>query len=157
MKFKVGDEVKVRNDLVVGDKYGLDYFMSDMEEFKDRNFIIEQVLDDKYILKNTDGWLWTDEMLETVEEKEMLDSVNEISKIELETNHPKHYNSNGKYETIRKMEIIFGKENTAMWARMTAFKYMDRMGHKDDVAKEQAKIDWYLAYAEKYDNSKEGL
>lgn len=157
MKFKVGDKVKVRNDLVVGDKYGLDYFMSDMEEFKDRNFIIEQVLDDKYILKNTDGWLWTDEMLETVEEKEMLDSVNEISKIELETNHPKHYNSNGNYETIRKMEIIFGKENTAMWARMTAFKYMDRMGHKDDVAKEQAKIDWYLAYAEKYDNSKEGL
>lgn len=148
MRFKIGDEVRVRNDLVVDNKYGLDYFMSDMEEFKGGKFIIKEIINDKYLLKDTDEWLWTDEML---------DSVNEISKIELETNHPKHYNSNGNYETIRKMEIIFGKENTAMWARMTAFKYMDRMGHKDDVAKEQAKIDWYLAYAEKYDDSKEGL
>ena len=139
MKFKVGDEVKVRNDLVVDDKYGLDYFMSDMEEFKDRNFIIEQVLDDKYILKNTDGWLWTDEMLETVEEKEMVD-------------HPSHYNQ-FKRETIEEMRLLFGIEAVKSFCKCNAYKYLRRAKFKGNEEEDLKKAEWYLDYLDKLEGN----
>lgn len=139
MKFKVGDEVKVRNDLVVGDKYGLDYFMSDMEEFKDRNFIIEQVIDDKYILKNTDGWLWTDEMLELVEEKEMVD-------------HPSHYNQ-FKRETIEEMILLFGVEAVKGFCKCNTYKYLRRAKFKGNEEEDLKKAEWYLDYLDKLEGN----
>ena len=63
-------------------------------------------------------------------------------------NHPTHYNSSS-VETIEKMVRIWGKEQTAMWCEMTAFKYRERIGLKPDNSLEQemGKIKWYESKA----------
>lgn len=68
-------------------------------------------------------------------------------------NHPSHYN---KYdiEVIDMMEKIWGPAATALWCKMTAYKYRMRLGEKPDNPIEQdlAKEDWYLKTSEKYKN-----
>lgn len=60
-------------------------------------------------------------------------------------NHPKHYN---KYdvEVIDMIERIFGKKETAIFCKITAYRYRMRMGEKPDNPIEQdiAKENWYL-------------
>ena len=63
-------------------------------------------------------------------------------------NSPLHYNSCGEYETIKKMELLFGKEAVLTWARLTAFKYRDRLEFKENKEQDTAKMDWYLRYIE---------
>lgn len=60
-------------------------------------------------------------------------------------NHPSHYN-NYDMEVIDMMVNIWGKEATALWCEMTAFKYRMRMGTKPDNSLEQDlnKEKWYL-------------
>lgn len=60
-------------------------------------------------------------------------------------NHPTHYN-NYSMEVIDMMERIYGKENTAMFCEMNAFKYRMRMGTKpdNDITQDLKKEKWYL-------------
>lgn len=68
MKFKVGDKVKVREDLKLGKIYGTQSFINTMEKFKGRQVTIIKVSDYFYRIKEDYGvWTWTDEMLEKVE------------------------------------------------------------------------------------------
>lgn len=69
-------------------------------------------------------------------------------------NHPSHYN-NYNIEVIDMMERIWGKENTALWCEMTAFKYRMRVGTKPDNSIEQdlKKERWYLDKAEEIKNN----
>ena len=60
-----------------------------------------------------------------------------------QVNHPKHYN-NYPIETIDMMVSIFGKENTANFCLMNAFKYRMRVGYKDSIKQDLAKENWYL-------------
>lgn len=76
MKYKVGDKVRVRKDLVVYKKYGSDTFVSDMISFKGKQVTIKKVNDEKYQIEEDDSmWNWTDEMLEPVEEFNVGDVV----------------------------------------------------------------------------------
>ena len=68
MKFKVGDIVKVREDLVEGDYYGGECFIGLMEYGKGKVFEIKEICGRAYIL-GEDGFHWTDEMLEEVKGK----------------------------------------------------------------------------------------
>lgn len=63
MKYKVGDKVRVREDLIVGEKYGNDVFTSTMVSFKGKVVTINKVIGLKYEIEE-DGktWNWTDEM-----------------------------------------------------------------------------------------------
>lgn len=67
MKYKVGDKVKVREDLEVGETYGADKFVIGMEYYKGKTAIITDRYDNTYRV-NIDndyiGWNWTDEMFE---------------------------------------------------------------------------------------------
>ena len=65
-------------------------------------------------------------------------------------NHPSHYNQ-WSYEVIDMMIKIYGKETTAMWCELTAFKYAVRMGFKpgESVQQEVDKRNWYLSMAKK--------
>ena len=53
-------------------------------------------------------------------------------------NHPKHY-CKGKYECIDVMVDLFGVEEVKIWSKITAFKYLWRLGEKDDVIQETKK------------------
>ena len=62
-----------------------------------------------------------------------------------EVNHPKHYN-NYDVEVIDMMERVFGKEATATFCKLNAFKYRMRAGTKPNQSAEKDlnKEKWYL-------------
>lgn len=65
MKYKVGDKVKIREDLIVDNVYGSDSFTEEMERYKGKTATIADIYMDKYEIDIDDGsWCWTDEMIE---------------------------------------------------------------------------------------------
>lgn len=56
---------------------------------------------------------------------------------------PAHYNS-GDISCIDAMIAAFGVEEVRIWCKITAFKYMWRMGKKDAEEQEVGKAKWYL-------------
>lgn len=72
-KYKVGDKVRVRSDLVVGNKYFMensdisDVFVAEMKEMKGKISTISRVYG-KYAIKES-SYSWTDEMFEPVTNK----------------------------------------------------------------------------------------
>ena len=67
MKYKVGDKVRVRKDLVPGNKYGDVTYVSNMDKFKNEECVITST-DNKAYYINGLGYWWTDEMLEPVDD-----------------------------------------------------------------------------------------
>lgn len=67
MKYKVGDKVRVRKDLVVGKRYGCYPAVSKMVEKSGKIATIRTVHSDFYEIYK-DVYSWTDEMIEPVEE-----------------------------------------------------------------------------------------
>ena len=65
MKFKVGDKVRVRKDLVLNHTYGNYFFVSIMEKFKGKIVTIISVCNNRYeIEEDNKRCYWTDEMFE---------------------------------------------------------------------------------------------
>ena len=66
MKYKIGDKVRVREDLKIDDKYGGCLFARGMKRFKGKEVTITNTLDNynRYLIE---GYKWTDEMFEDVE------------------------------------------------------------------------------------------
>lgn len=63
MKYKVGDKVLVREDLIVDQWYGRDVFISEMVSFKEKIVTIKKIYTDIYtIVEDSGKWHWTDEM-----------------------------------------------------------------------------------------------
>ena len=58
-------------------------------------------------------------------------------------NSPAHYNQ-GSIECIDAMVSAFGAYSSAEFCKINAFKYLWRLGHKDDETQEIGKIKWYL-------------
>lgn len=140
IKFKVGDKVRIKKDLVVGKDYGVINLQHYMKEDLGKESVVTGVycrVNNRACTYKLSGsaYVWSEEMLEPVEEKEMV-------------NHPQHYNACGSYETIRKMELLFGKENVVIWAKLNAFKYRDRAESKGNDQEDIDKMDWYLKYVE---------
>ena len=75
-KFKVGDKVKVRNDLIEYEKYGSNSFVDSMKKFKGETVTIAEInvghfCNEYRIFEDNKRWNWTDEMFETIEAKHM--------------------------------------------------------------------------------------
>ncbi len=79
MKYKVGDKVKVRADLVVGNRYGANDFAKGMAQYKGKTATITSTYNDIYYhidIDDVTNWHWTDEMLEDyMEDTEKSDTV----------------------------------------------------------------------------------
>ncbi|MGG7215380.1 hypothetical protein ACQPUY_17515 [Clostridium nigeriense] len=76
-KFKVGDKVRVREDLIAGEMYGHQTFVKYMEKHKGRILKINFEDDRGYDLEGAD-YYWTDEMLEEVKEDKMEKTFREV-------------------------------------------------------------------------------
>lgn len=78
MKYKVGDKVKIREDLVVGNMYGASSFTSKMEQYKGKIATITNVYYNYtysyyHIDIDNEHLHWTDEMFEEITESENKD------------------------------------------------------------------------------------
>mgnify|MGYP000687597976 CR=1 FL=1 len=71
MKYKVGDKVRIREDLVTGGNYGGCVAVDDMTDMCGSVVTIERVgeVHGYYIKEDPDEYCWTDEMFEPVEEE----------------------------------------------------------------------------------------
>lgn len=70
-------------------------------------------------------------------------------------NSPKHYNQ-GDIECIDAMISAYGEKEVKVFCKINAFKYLWRLGCKDDEEQEIGKIRWYLdKYLELYSIQKE--
>ena len=67
MGFKVGDKVIVRNDLIIGEKYGDDFFITGMKDFVGKIVTIKRVVESGLYKVEENYYNWTDEMLEPFE------------------------------------------------------------------------------------------
>jgi hypothetical protein len=90
MKYKVGDKVKVRNDLEPGNSYGATFFTKDMEKFKNKWVTILEVGDYSYLIEEND-WSWSDEMFEDkmgyeIESSNLMPKIAELLNVKMEEN-----------------------------------------------------------------------
>lgn len=78
MNFKVGDKVRVRDDLVAYKTYGNSdnwlFFNVGMEEFRGKNFVVSSVVGKVYFLEGIHCWAFNDEMLEPVIEPKVVEN-----------------------------------------------------------------------------------
>ena len=65
MKYKIGDKVRVRKDLVINNEYNGVVYISSMDEFKGKECVITKVGFIAYKINNSE-YGFTDEMLEPV-------------------------------------------------------------------------------------------
>lgn len=74
MNFKVGEKVRIKNDLMTGKTYNNEIFSNGMKRYRGQIGIICQIIIDKdgvkyrILIDNNQeslDWFWTDEMLET--------------------------------------------------------------------------------------------
>lgn len=83
MKYKVGDKVRIREDLVMGGNYGDSVAVDDMVDMGGNVVTIERVGNlGYYIEEDPDGYCWTDEMFEGLVEEEL--TAEEAIKIQAE-------------------------------------------------------------------------
>ena len=72
MKYKVGDKVKVRKDLVENKSYGINTFVDTMAKFKGKVVTISEITSETegeyHIEEDGESYFWTAEMLEPVED-----------------------------------------------------------------------------------------
>ena len=68
MKYKVGDKVRVKKNLLSDTSYGKHIFISEMERFRGENATITQANNDTYQIDIDNAeWYWSGEMFEPVE------------------------------------------------------------------------------------------
>ena len=117
MKYKVGDKVKIREDLIEYKSYGNCSFLSDMEPWRGQVATIACCKDSSYLLEGDGKWDWTDEMIEGL-------AVDDA------VTHPSHY-TDGKIEVID-----FIRDKKLDFCRGNVVKYISRAGKKGDKSKE---------------------
>ena len=80
MKYKVGDKVRIREDLFAWKEYDGCYIVPSMIVFLGRTVTIHKVLENikRYEIKEDNGaWNWTDDMFESLESKNLADETND--------------------------------------------------------------------------------
>ena len=68
-KYSIGEEVRVKNDLITGETYGSGYFfIGGMTKYKGKKMIVKDIESDGYILEKCylrdEDFLWTEDMLD---------------------------------------------------------------------------------------------
>lgn len=75
MKYKIGDKVKVREDLIVGEYYNEEMFVKEMEKYCGKVLTISKIVPPRYAYRVKEvGWNWTNEMFEGLDKPEKFTS-----------------------------------------------------------------------------------
>ena len=124
MKFKIGDKVKVRGDLVVGRSYGIHLtFVNEMVKYMNRELEIVEIDDDAtYRLSSSPFW-WNDNMLEPIVVK-CCDTCNRGS-CTIGTDPATFYCSDYKVKETKKDYWIWAYEDESGCWRQTLYFYDD--------------------------------
>ena len=69
MKYKIGDRVKIREDLKVDEQCGAYYFVDSMYEMRGLTLTIDKVYADGTYRMKEIGYNWTEEMIEGLSEE----------------------------------------------------------------------------------------
>ena len=63
MKYKIGDKVRIKEDLVANQWFGDDVFTPEMASYKGQVVTITKIRENKYVIEEDHGdWHWTEEM-----------------------------------------------------------------------------------------------
>ena len=81
MKYKVGDKVRVRKDLVVGNRYGSIFCLLGHEKDSGKIFTIKNIRKQCYYRLNGSGYWWTEEMFEDVAEMGKIEIIVDGNKV----------------------------------------------------------------------------
>lgn len=68
--------------------------------------------------------------------------------------NPSHYNS-GDISCMDAIIAAYGIEEAKIWAKITTFKYLWRLGKKDAILQEIGKAKWYLDELAELENKTE--
>ena len=126
MKFKIGDKVRIKEDLSQCKS------TTCMNEYVGKEATVTKTYDSGIIELDIDdgGWNWSEEVLELIEESVENDPVN----------HPSHY-------TDTKIEVMDYIEDKGFnFALGNVIKYVSRAGRKDadKTIQDLEKANWYL-------------
>lgn len=152
MKYKVGDKVRIRKDLISGTWFRDCLVTRDMCEMGGKEAVIKMVRSRSYLLstKGTD-WSWTDEMLEPVPDDVPDDVIESLVSATFEepdnVNQPPHYN---KF-TFQPIDIIAEVTNyyegSSAFHIGTVLKYLCRAPFKGKLLEDLKKANYYLTRA----------
>lgn len=136
MKYKVGDKVKIRSDLVSDKYYGTNDFVEPMKKYLGEVATIISVGNYDYSIDiDDDSWYWTDEMFECKVD-EPSDTTHDP------VNHPSHY-THGGMECIDEMVALYGVEEVKSFCKLNVHKYRKRALYKNKE-EDLKKADWYM-------------
>jgi hypothetical protein len=137
MKYKVGDKVRVKKDLVIDSCYGREDFVEEMKSFIGKIVTISKVIDEEYMILEDDGdYAWTEEMFEGLanEAPSITKRINNKHDIlngltNTDTLKPDYYKYRGGdvFDMAKHFGLDFPLGN--------ALKYLLRAGHKDPAKK----------------------
>lgn len=161
MRYKIGDKVRVREDLVVNKSYGIDTFVDNMEKFKGKVVTISEITsrtkEEYHIKEDREKYFWTAEMFETDAENAPVNYPSHYATGKIETDaendpvsHPSHY-TDGRIEVID-----FIQDKKLDFCRGNIVKYVARAGKKGDKAKEIEDLKKARQYCEFAINQLEG-
>ena len=119
MKYKIGDKVRVRKDLVPDTYYGGVCYVDYMDEFKDKECVITNMDAISYQINNSGFW-WTDEMLEPVNEGTLLEYA--LEKLGMTKNELEDEMNRDKEDEEKAKEMV--RLNYEMTAYCDSFKYV---------------------------------
>ena len=119
MKYKVGDKVRVRKDLVLDNVYGGVCYVDAMDELKDKEAIITKVGNIAYQINNFTCW-WSDEMLEPVNERTLLEYA--LEKLGITEEELKNEMNRDKEDAKKAKEMV--RLNHEMTGYCDSFKYV---------------------------------
>ena len=119
MKYKIGDKVRVRKDLVPNSEYGGVCYVEFMDKFKDKECVITNMDDTSYRINNSEFW-WTDEMLEPVDEGALLEYA--LEKLGITEEELKNEMNRDKEDAKKAKEMV--RLNHEMTGYCDSFKYV---------------------------------
>lgn len=82
MRYKVGDKVRIRYNLGIGETYGGEVFVDDMNVFSGKQATITEIENGEYYIDLDEGeFIWTDEMFVDETFKNSLEHIKHLEQL----------------------------------------------------------------------------